>query len=203
MLGSRYALSHPEKVSAYIGIGQMVNARGYADEIYSYEGALDKARANGDDTTEMEASYETFLADMSATNLMELREKVAPYHPQTVTKGISTMAALTSPILGVDDVRWYLLELATLRGDATFEQLMKPLEDEMFDFDALEGRDEYQTSVLLISGSCDWTCPVDWVEEYADAITAPRKELYLVEGCGHSPPRTSAGRVLQGRGRVS
>ena len=187
MLGSRYALSHPEKVSAYIGIGQVVNASGYANESYSYEDGLAKARANGDDTTEMEASYEKFLADKSVTNLMELREKVAPYHPQTVTKDTSTMAALTSPILGVDDARWYLLELATLRGDTTFEQLMKPLNDEMFDFNALENRDEYQMPVLLISGSCDWTCPVDWVEEYADAITAPRKELYLVEGCGHSP----------------
>ena len=60
MLGSRYALAHPEKVSAYIGIGQSVNTQNYSDEIYSYEDALARARANGDDTTEMEASYENF-----------------------------------------------------------------------------------------------------------------------------------------------
>ena len=48
MLGSRYVLAHPEKVSAYIGIGQSVNTRNYSDEIYSYEDALAKARANGD-----------------------------------------------------------------------------------------------------------------------------------------------------------
>ena len=74
MLGSRYVLAHPEKVSAYIGIGQSVNTRNYSDEIYSYEDALAKARAKGDDTTEMEASYERFMADMSLRNGSILRE---------------------------------------------------------------------------------------------------------------------------------
>ena len=46
-LGSRYVLAHPEKVSAYIGIGQSVNTRNYFDEIYSYEDALARARENG------------------------------------------------------------------------------------------------------------------------------------------------------------
>jgi len=54
---------------------------------FSDEDALVQAHAEGDDTTEMEASYEKFLADMSLANLMELRAKVEPYHPQTVTIG--------------------------------------------------------------------------------------------------------------------
>jgi pimeloyl-ACP methyl ester carboxylesterase len=111
MLGSRYALAHPEKVAAYIGIGQCVNEKDYAGEKYSYEDALAIARANGDDTTEMEASYEKFMKDMSIANLLELRAKVEPYHPQAVTKDISTMAALASPIAGVDDMRWYFLQM--------------------------------------------------------------------------------------------
>ena len=95
-----------------------MNTRNYSDEIYSYEDALAKARANGDDTTEMEASYERFMTDMSLANLMQLRAKVEPYHPQTVTKDISTMAALTSPILGVDDMRWYAFQMRALLDDA-------------------------------------------------------------------------------------
>ncbi len=187
MLGSRYVLSHPDKVSAYIGIGQCVNERGYAGEIYSYEDALAIARTNGDDTTEMEASYEKFIADMSLTNLLELRAKVEPYHPQTVTTDVSTMAALTSPITGVDDMRWYMLEISTLMGNTGFEQLIKAVDDELMDFNALETADAYQMPVFLISGSCDWICPVGLVEEYIDTITAPRKEIFLMDGCGHSP----------------
>lgn len=191
MLGSRYALAHPDKVSAYIGIGQCVNERNYSGEIYSYEDALATARANGDDTTAMEASYEKFIGDMSTANLMELREKVEPYHPQAVTKDISTMAALTSPVAGVDDMRWYSLQIRALMNDAGmahFEDLaIKPLKGYMMDYNALETGDAYQMPVMLISGACDWICPVGLVEEYVEVITAPRKELYLMEGCGHSP----------------
>lgn len=190
LLGSRYVLAHPEKVSAYIGIGQSVNTRNYSDEIYSYEDALARARANGDDTTEMEASYERFMADMSLANLMQLRAKVEPYHTQTVTKDISTMAALTSPILGVDDMRWYAFQMRALLDDVGmkyYEELVeKPLAG-VKDFNALETGDAYQMPVMFISGSCDWICPVGLVEDYMDVITAPRKELCLIEGCGHSP----------------
>ena len=187
MLGSRYVLSHPEKVSAYIGIGQCVNEREYAGEKYSYEDALEIARGKGDDTSKLETAYEKFISDMSLQNLMNLRSMVEPYHPQTVTTDISTMAALTSPIAGIDDVRWYMLEIAAMMGDTRYEQLIKPLEDEMIDFNALESGDSYQMPVFLISGSCDWICPVGMIEEYIEAITAPEKELHLIEGCGHSP----------------
>ena len=188
MLGSRYALAHPEKVAAYIGIGQCVNEKDYAGEKYSYEDALAIARANGDDTTEMEASYEKFMTDMSIANLLELRAKVEPYHPQAVTKDISTMAALTSPITGVDDMRWYFLQMGALTGDTRYEELVeKPLAGYMMDFNALETGDAYRMPVMLISGSCDWICPVGLVEDYMDVITAPEKELKLIEGCGHSP----------------
>lgn len=191
VLGSRYALAHPEKVSAYIGIGQCVNTRNYANEVYAYEDALSLARAKGDDTAELEAAYERFIADMSLTNLMELRAKTNPYHPLTVTEDVSTMAALTSPVLGVDDVRWYLFQMGALMDDARMERyeelVEKPLSDATDVFNALEYHDAYQMPVVFISGSCDWICPVGLVEEYMDVMTAPRKELRLIEGCGHSP----------------
>ena len=190
VLGSRYALAHPKKVSAYIGIGQSVNTQNYFNEIYSYEDALVRARENGDDTTEMEAVYDRFMADMNLANLMKLRAKVEPYHPQTVTKDISTMAALTSPILGVDDMRWYAFQIRALMDDASmehYEELVeKPLNGGK-DFNALETGDAYQMPVMFISGSCDWICPVGLIEDYMDVIAAPRKELHLIEGCGHSP----------------
>ena len=188
MLGSRYVLAHPEKVSAYIGIGQCVNEIDYAGEKYSYEDALAIARENGDDTTEMEDSYEKFMADMCIANLLELRAKVDPYHPQTITKDISTMAALTSPIAGVDDMRWYFLEMGAATGNTRYEELVEePLAGYMMNFNILETGDVYQMPVMLISGSCDWICPVGFVEDYIDVITAPEKKLKLIEGCGHSP----------------
>lgn len=190
VLGSRYALAHPEKVSAYIGIGQSVNESDYYGEIYSYEDALAIARENGDDTSEMEAAYEEFVSDMNLSNLLKLRSFVEPYHPQTVTTDVSTISALTSPVLGVDDVRWYMFEIASMMSNTSmehYEQLQKLVNDYMMDFNAFDSEEKYQMPVFFVSGSCDWTCPVGLIGEYMEVITAPRKELYLIEGCGHSP----------------
>ena len=49
MLGSQYVLKYPDKVLAYIGVGQVVTLE---SDVYSYEDALEKAIANGDDTRE-------------------------------------------------------------------------------------------------------------------------------------------------------
>ena len=111
MLGSRYVLAHPEKVSAYIGVGQCVNEKNYAGETYSYEDALNIARSKGDDTTKLEAAYKNFMAEQSIQNLFTLRKLVSPYHPQTVTRDLTVLAALSSPIAGIDDMRWYFLQL--------------------------------------------------------------------------------------------
>jgi pimeloyl-ACP methyl ester carboxylesterase len=156
--------------------------------------------AMGDDTTEMEAAYEKFSADKSIANLLQLRSYVSQYHPQTVTKDISAMAALTSPIAGVDDIRWYMVQIGATMGDTRYEELVeKPLGQYMMDFNALEYNDNYQMPVLLLSGSCDWICPVGLVKEYAQCITAPNVEVNLIEGCGHSPqgqlPKEFADRI--------
>ena len=57
----------------------------------------------------------------------------------------------------------------------------------MNNFNALETGDNYQMPVLLISGSCDWICPVGLVKEYVKSLSAPEVKLELLEGCGHSP----------------
>ena len=59
--------------------------------------------------------------------------------------------------------------------------------DYLLDFNAYKRNTDFQMPVLFISGSDDWSCPVGPIEEYYDVITAPQKEMYLVDGCGHSP----------------
>jgi pimeloyl-ACP methyl ester carboxylesterase len=124
------------------------------------------------------------MSDMSLLKLFALRKLVSPYHPLTVTKDLSVFAALTSPIAGIDDMRWYFMQLFNLNR---FIELISPLEEYMNNFNALEASDNYQMPVLLISGSCDWICPVDFVKTYASSLSAPKVKLELLEGCGHSP----------------
>ena len=183
MLGSSYVMAHPEKVSAYIGVGQCVNETDYYGEVYAYEDALRIANERGDDTSEMEAAYELFMSDLSLDHLLALREYTLTYHPQTDMTDTSTMAAVFSPVLGVDDVSWYMLEIKATMGDPRFMDLQASLEDAMMNFNLYE-IGEYQVPVLFISGSCDWVCPADLVEEYADEHGL---QYVAMEGCGHSP----------------
>jgi len=183
MLGSSYVMAHPEKVSGYIGVGQCVNEVDYYSEVYSYEDALRIAQEKGDDTSAMKAAYEAFMSDFSLEHLMALRGYTSIYHPQTDMTDTSTMSAIHSPLLGVDDARWYLLELETLMGGTRFSELEGTLDEAMMDFDLYKAG-EYQVPVLFISGSCDWTCPAELAAKYADEHDL---KYVAMEGCGHSP----------------
>ena len=183
MLGSTYVMEHPEKVSAYIGVGQCVNETDYYGEVYAYEDALRIAQEQGDDTSAMEAAYEDFMSDLSLEHLLTLRTYTTAYHPQTDMADTATAAAIYSPILGVDDARWYLLEIEATMGDPLYMELEAPLEDAMLNFN-LYDIGQYQVPVLFISGSCDWACPSELVETYADEHGL---QYVAMEGCGHSP----------------
>lgn len=184
LVGSKYALDHPEKVSAYIGVGQVVT---FESDIYAYEDALAIATSQGDDVTDMVAAYERYEKDKSLENMMDLRGYVAPYH--VAPKAANTLLfALTSPYLGVDDVRWFLKQMGSLSdyielNHNLFEFL---LETNVYDYGTV-----YQMPVGLISGEYDWTTPVKYTEDYYNDISAPQKEMRLVEGCGHTPQEDS------------
>ena len=49
-------------------------------DIYNYEDALEKAKANGDDTTTLEETYRKYAEDMTLTNMMNLRGVVGKDH---------------------------------------------------------------------------------------------------------------------------
>ena len=187
VLGSEYVRRHADKVSAYIGIGQCVDERDYAGDTYSYEDAMAKAKAAGDDTSGMEKAYAEFMNDMSLFNLQKLRKYTDSYHPQGSTEDVATLAAVTSPYLGVDDVRWYALEISVLFGNTRFVDLEKELDDMLMSFYIDERGEGFEVPVLFISGSDDWTCPAGLTKDYYGIMKAPYKELYLMEGCGHSP----------------
>ncbi len=68
-----------------------------------------------------------------------------------------------------------------------FIELISPLEEYMNNFNALESADNYQMPLLLISGSCDWICPVRLVKDYTESLAASEVKLELIEGCGHTP----------------
>lgn len=180
ILGSEYALEHPDKVSAYIGAAQVVSLE--KTDIYSYEDALSKAINAGDDTSELTSAFETFQDSNDLTDMMKLRTQVSKYHPISVSDK-ATWMAITSPYFGISDFRWFLKQLGDM--DEYF-QLNQQLFDYTFTFDAYENGLQYEVPVYFISGTCDWICPIDSIREYAEDISAPDIRLELIEGCGHN-----------------
>lgn len=180
MLGSQYVLNHPEKVLAYIGVGQVVAIE---SDIYSYEDALKKAVMQGDDVQEMEAAYQKYMEDKSLVNMMHLRNYTSKYHVAEKTAN-TIWEGITSPYMGIDDVRWFLRQAGNLEKYIL-------LNEQLFDYimvtDVRDYGLEYQVPVGFITGSDDWTTPGKYAENYYNAISAPQKQFSLVEGCGHSP----------------
>ena len=181
ILGSQYVLAHPEKVSDYIAVGQVVSAsRG---DLYSYEDALAKAIAAGDDTSNLVAAYETYMSNQTLKNMIALREPVSVYHPAERAADHVSLR-LSSPYFGIDDARWFLKQVFSLED---YLALNSQLFDYIMIFDAFELEMNYQVPVHFISGSEDWVCPVDLIRDYYDSISAPDKSLTLIDGSGHAP----------------
>lgn len=181
MVGSRYAIDHPEKVSYYIGVGQM-GALG--SDLYVFRDAIDIAQNQGDDTTAMEDAINAYQEMSTIESMLAMRELTNIYHPVEKTRNF-IIDAYISPYMGLDDIRWFLIQL----NFSKFVKINKSLFDYIGQEDVYAYGTEFQMPVGFISGSCDWITPVQYTKDYYDKITAPKKDMKLIEGWGHSVPQ--------------
>lgn len=180
MVGSKYAITHPEKVSKYIGVGQM-GALG--SDLYAYNDALEKAVKQGADTSELEQALSAYQKEPTIENMLALRSLADLYHQVPMTRNY-ILDACISPYMGVDDIRWYLLQLNLEK----FVLLNSSLFDYINEEDIYAYGTEFRVPVGFISGSCDWVTPVDCTKDYYDTIEAPNKQMELIEDWGHTVP---------------
>jgi len=187
VVGSVYAQQHPEKLIAYVGVGQVISAQD--SEICSYEDALRQAKERGDNTEKMEAGYRKLLAEPSTQNTLALRKPVSKYHPSEPASNMLRLGwgIVTSPYTGWKDIAWYLKIIAGTDG---FIDLNRQLYDYTMAFDLNRREMKYDVPVYFISGADDWTCPTELIEAYKDKITAPEVQFIKLEGTGHAPQYT-------------
>ena len=180
ILGSKYTIDHPDKVSAYIGVGQFMDIE---SEIYSYNDALEKAKAKGDDTSDMENAYKQYCENKSLVNMTALRSHADKYH-RAPKEADTLWTGIASPYMGIDDIRWFFKQLGPLENVIGLNQ---KLFDIIQKCDLRDYGSEYTVPVGFISGSDDWVTPVKYSEDYYDYISAPEKDFAIIDGCGHSP----------------
>lgn len=180
-LGTGYVMSHPEKVAAYISIGQCTLLR--EGDILSCEDALYKAATKGDETAEMRKACESFAADPGFFKLLALRNCTERYHKPPVMEKSMLRGAL-SPYFNLTDACWlFVLTSSPEKLYALNHRLLDQLlASSIYDFGT-----SYQVPVLFISGEYDWVTPRSLVEQYCAAVTAPSRKLAVIPGCGHTP----------------
>lgn len=180
LLGSRYVLEHGDKVDAYVGVGQVVSLE---SELSAQEDALRQAREKGDDTAEMQQVFRDYALSPDLMTLMEARALAAPYHKAPREKNTFWLGVRSS-FMGFNDLRWFLKQTGNQKD---YFSLNRQLFSYIMTADVREYGTAYSVPAGFISGSGDWTTPVQYTRAYYESVTAPDREFILIDGCGHSP----------------
>ena len=180
ILGSTYVTNHPDKVSAYIAVAQVTDIED--NLIYGYNDALEKAKESGEDVKPLTDAYDAFKKDKNLETYSALNIAVNAYHPVAVADNVLALS-LFSPYFDMKEMDWFMLQMTEM--DKAYSINSKLL-DKIFTFDAYSEKTDYEVPVYFVCGTDDWVCPQTMIEEYINTINAPKKDMLLLQGCGHN-----------------
>ncbi|QUI25787.1 alpha/beta hydrolase [Vallitalea pronyensis] len=180
VLGIETIQSVPEKVIAYVGIGQVVDD--IDGERLSYEYVLQKAteEQNEKALTELEELGEPPYKDSRKDTFVQRKwlKKYGGFEIEVITVNEIIKGSLLSPEYSwIDGIKFLLGNLYSI--DTLF------MNREKADF-----RKKYTTfevPVYFCAGRYDYNTPSTLIEEYYHMIKAPRKEFYWFEESAHEP----------------
>lgn len=189
ILGTLYIQEHPEKVSSYIGVSQIVSMYSGKLSIAKKVQSLAKGQSEEDavllakliNRMETTVSYE----EMNWNDLSQMVGLSAKYlSVEGERSSLQQMwLGLTSPYMNFTDMRWFIKQM----NMSEFSEMEKPLmKYAFFDFNLETMSHNYEVPVYYIAGEGDYSVPQDEVERYYHSISAPNKGFYLLENVGHS-----------------
>lgn len=178
VLGSMFALEHPEHTLLYIGCGQVINLMenertGFAKLKQAVEKAGDRK-----DLKKLAkiGEYPVRDFDMAVYRRMGMVRNLQAKYKLAASFDKNTIKLFRkSPIMGIRD----LLPLAA--GMIVNMQVMK----ELMAFDLRAHGLCYQVPVYYVLGELDQQTPVEIGIQYFNEIEAPDKKLYLISNAGH------------------
>ena len=191
VLAVEYINAYPEKVEAYIGVGQVTNfAEG---KIYAGENAAEKATMAGNDSdAEMVRQYIGQFGksdSLENTDIKTLESLVIKSMEYLKCDGeLSGMwqmlIGITSPEMSLSDAKWFMFASSTSN---IFESQSKLVDYMYFAFDVNNFKNEYNFPICFIQGSHDWITPTDLVKDYYKKLNAEHKAFVIIENAGHTP----------------
>ena len=191
VLGMDYINIHPEKVAAYIGVGQVTDF--FKGKIYAAECAKEKAAANGrnEDTEFLEHCIEQFsgtenIEKLDVKSLEEMIITSAKYlkcsGEMSGMKQIFT--AITSPQMSWNDAKWFLFASNTQNIITSQSNLVDYM---YFQFDVMDMNEKYDIPICFVQGDSDWITPTCLVDNFYSGVSAKKKELITINDAGHTP----------------
>ncbi len=177
-IGTLYAARHPEKVSVYVGVGQIADMP--EGELASYTFALSEAgkRGNADAFSELtKIGPPPHSVDAMLTSRKWVERFGGSFH------GSLSTGALLWAALGTDEANlWDLVQFG--RGNRASLEWLWPELSQL----SLRGERRFAMPVFFLLGRFDWQVPAVVAERYFEDVEAPCKRLVWFEESGHNAP---------------
>jgi len=185
VLGVLLAQSKPERIAAYVGMGQVVDLD--ENERLSYKFVLDEARRRGDKKgirdlerigEPVDGSYGSFR------NLVTQRNYMSKYGGGEYNKKETIWSALILPVLKSPE--YSFLDLFRYIRGTLF--CTKQLFEEMMSTVRLSKTiKKLDVPVYITQGDHDQNTPASLAQKWLDGLQAPHKEWISFEKSAHSP----------------
>ncbi len=180
VIGSEYAKAHPENVSIYIGVGQLINyIEGF--EVVCKQ-LLERATLsnNNKDIAKINNILQCLPDDGYATEELlkqvQVFIKLGSKYITKSTREFPTKEFFQSPLLDrASRKTWFKHDTKMFEG--TFKTLCE------YDF---RNNMIFPVPVIFITGEEDTSCPHSMLQEIIDSIEAPKKELHILSKAGHT-----------------
>ncbi len=190
IIATQAALDRPDLFHAYVGVGQVIDAR--ANERLCFEYALDQAREH-DHTEALEqlASIAPYPGDEPVTRArIIVARQWAQYRG-----GLSAYRDDSTYFFGAPELSpEYTVEETETIGEGNEFTLGRVL-DEMLAVD-YTGVTEFPIPVLMFLGRHDYTTPTQPPAEWIEAVEAPYKQAVWFEHSAHLAPWEEPGKFL-------
>ena len=187
VLGMEYLNKNPQKVAAYISIGQVTDFK--QGKIYA---ALTAIQKSSDKDAQLLKNYiRSFQGTgcIDELNVKELEQMILLSSKYLKGSGeLSPMKqmylAVTSPEFSWNDLKWFL----AASDSENIMNCQKELVEYMyFGFNVMDLSEKYDIPICFIQGESDWITPTDMVKGYYDTISASSKKFVVIDNAGHTP----------------
>ena len=190
LLGITYASRNPEKIDGFVGVGQVISNWSEYRTIATNT-AIERALAAGNtnDAEQLRLAYEILSVstrgdeDYPIGVYMVWEALTFRYLDFTGEGTRFTLDSVFSPWWNFTEMR-KLVSLMTDTDFNTFYERNRPL---MMEVGRFVPPEQLEIPIAFIMGSEDFVTATPLVVDYYNGVEAPQKNIFILEGAGHSP----------------